>query len=81
NMSNSDELRHSDNTTLISPRHPDTLPHVYTRRQSTLSLLTVPSALLFHPTIRRTARISVIPAIEPNLAEHARIAAINLDDY
>ncbi|GKD76451.1 hypothetical protein Tco_1339072 [Tanacetum coccineum] len=80
-MSNSDELRHSDNTTLISPRHPDTLPRVYTRRQSTPSLLTVPSALLFHPTIRRTARISVIPAIEPNLAERARIAAINLDDY
>ncbi|GJS12026.1 putative reverse transcriptase domain-containing protein [Tanacetum coccineum] len=80
-MSNSDELRHSDNTTPISPRHPDTLPHMYTRRQSTLSLLTVPSALLFHPTIRRTARISVIPAIKPNLAERTRIAAINLDDY
>ncbi|GJV32230.1 hypothetical protein Tco_1392630 [Tanacetum coccineum] len=80
-MSNSDELRHSDNTTPISPRHPDTLPRVYTRRQSTPSLLTVPSALLFHPTIRRTARISVIPAIETNLAELARIAAINLDDY
>ncbi|GKF46508.1 hypothetical protein Tco_0136310, partial [Tanacetum coccineum] len=28
----------------------------------------------------RTARIS-IPPIEPNLAEHARISAINLDDY
>ncbi|GKD88221.1 hypothetical protein Tco_1363728, partial [Tanacetum coccineum] len=80
-MSNSDELRHSDNTTPISPKHPDTLPHVYTRRQSTPSLLIVPSALLFYPTIRHTARISVIPAIEPNLAERARIAAINLDDY
>ncbi|GJV65350.1 hypothetical protein Tco_1476178 [Tanacetum coccineum] len=80
-MSNSDELRHSDNTTPISPRHLDTLPRVYTGRQSTPSLLTVPSALLFHPTIRRTARISVIPAIELNLAERARIAAINLDDY
>ncbi|GKB15950.1 hypothetical protein Tco_0849873, partial [Tanacetum coccineum] len=56
-MSNSDELRHSDNTTPISPIHPDTLPHV------------------------RTIRISVIPAIEPNLAERARITAINLDDY
>ncbi|GJX44909.1 hypothetical protein Tco_0261585 [Tanacetum coccineum] len=32
------------------------------------------------PTIRRTARIS-IPPIEPNLAERARISAINLDDY
>ncbi|GJX48520.1 zf-CCHC domain-containing protein [Tanacetum coccineum] len=30
--------------------------------------------------IRRTARISILP-IEPNLAERARISAINLDDY
>ncbi|GJR25252.1 zf-CCHC domain-containing protein [Tanacetum coccineum] len=30
--------------------------------------------------IRRIARISVLP-IEPNLAERARISAINLDDY
>ncbi|GJS41460.1 putative reverse transcriptase domain-containing protein [Tanacetum coccineum] len=80
-MSNSDELRRSDNNTPISPRHPNTLPRVYTRRQSTPSLLMVPSALLFHPTIKRTARISVIPAIEPNLTEHSRITAINLDDY
>ncbi|GJW02709.1 hypothetical protein Tco_1561565, partial [Tanacetum coccineum] len=50
-----DELRHTDNTTLIPPRLPDILP-------------------------RRTARISVLP-IEPNLAERARISAINLDDY
>ncbi|GKF14395.1 hypothetical protein Tco_0055857, partial [Tanacetum coccineum] len=28
----------------------------------------------------RTARISILP-IEPNLAERARISAINLDDY
>ncbi|GJX03090.1 hypothetical protein Tco_0189006 [Tanacetum coccineum] len=55
-MSNSDELRHTDNTTLIPPRLPDTLP-------------------------RCTARISVLPDIEPNLAERARIFAINLDDY
>ncbi|GJW99240.1 hypothetical protein Tco_0181048 [Tanacetum coccineum] len=41
----------------------------------------VPSVLLFPPTIGRTARISVLPDIEPNLAEHARISAINLDDY
>ncbi|GJV50343.1 hypothetical protein Tco_1440555 [Tanacetum coccineum] len=34
----------------------------------------------FSTTIRRTARISVLP-IEPNLAERARISAINLDDY
>ncbi|GKC67074.1 hypothetical protein Tco_1099672, partial [Tanacetum coccineum] len=34
----------------------------------------------FPPTIRRTARISVLP-IEPNLAERARNSAINLDDY
>ncbi|GJW11996.1 reverse transcriptase domain-containing protein [Tanacetum coccineum] len=30
--------------------------------------------------VKRTARIS-IPPIEPNLAERARISAINLDDY
>ncbi|GKC19307.1 hypothetical protein Tco_1021457 [Tanacetum coccineum] len=72
-MSNLDELRHSDNTTPIPPRHPDTLLHVYTRRQPTPSLLSVP--------IRHTARISIIPAIKPSLAERARIAAISLDDY
>ncbi|GJR12404.1 hypothetical protein Tco_0795056 [Tanacetum coccineum] len=55
-MSNSDELRHTDNTTLVPPRLPDTLPQV------------------------RTARIT-IPPIEPNLAEHSRISAINLDDF
>ncbi|GKG04673.1 hypothetical protein Tco_0315060, partial [Tanacetum coccineum] len=79
-MSNLDELRHTDNTTLIPPRLPDTLPQVYHRRRPTLELLVLPSASLFSPTIRRTARISVLP-IEPNLAERARISAINLDDY
>ncbi|GKF21057.1 hypothetical protein Tco_0069695 [Tanacetum coccineum] len=54
-MSNSGELRHTDNTTL---------PFVST----------------FSPTIRRIAHISVLP-IEPNLAKHARIYTINLDDY
>ncbi|GJW28847.1 hypothetical protein Tco_0045722 [Tanacetum coccineum] len=80
-MSNSDELRHTNNTTLISPRHPDTLPQVYHKRRPTLGLLIVPSILPFPPTIRRTARISVLPNIEPNLAERARISAINLHDY
>ncbi|GKE04046.1 reverse transcriptase domain-containing protein, partial [Tanacetum coccineum] len=79
-MSNSDELRHTDNTTLIPPRLPDTLPQVYHRRRPTLGLLILPSVLSFPPTIRRTTRMSVLP-IEPNLAERARIAAINLDDY
>ncbi|GKC66490.1 hypothetical protein Tco_1099088 [Tanacetum coccineum] len=79
-MSNSDELRHTDNTTLIPPRLPDTLPQVYHRRRPTLGLLILPSVLPFPPTIRRTARMSVLP-IEPNLAERARISAINLDDY
>ncbi|GJZ16468.1 putative reverse transcriptase domain-containing protein [Tanacetum coccineum] len=79
-MSNSDELRHADNTTLVPPRLPDTLPQVYHRRRPTLGLLVLPSVLPNPPTIRRTARIS-IPPIEPNLAERARIAAINLDDY
>ncbi|GJR14857.1 hypothetical protein Tco_0797509, partial [Tanacetum coccineum] len=80
NMSNSDELRHTDNTTLVPPRFPDTLPQVYHRRRPTLGLLILPSISPFPPTIKRTARIS-IPPIEPNLAERARISAINLDDY
>ncbi|GJT13352.1 hypothetical protein Tco_0860394 [Tanacetum coccineum] len=79
-MSNSDELRHTDNTTRVPPRLPDTLPQVYHRRRSTLGLLILPHVSPFPPTIRRTARISVLP-IEPNLAERARISAINLDDY
>ncbi|GJW90873.1 hypothetical protein Tco_0168426 [Tanacetum coccineum] len=79
-MSNSDELRHTDNTTLVPPRLPDTLPQVYHRRRPTLGLLILPFVSLFPPTIRHTARIS-IPHIEPNLAERARISAINLDDY
>ncbi|GJX00486.1 hypothetical protein Tco_0184399 [Tanacetum coccineum] len=79
-MSNSDELRHTDNTTLIPPRLPDTLPQVYHRRRPTLGLLILPSVLPFPPTIRRIARMSILP-IEPNLAERARISAINLDDY
>ncbi|GKE76695.1 hypothetical protein Tco_1542815 [Tanacetum coccineum] len=79
-MSNSDELRHTDNTTLILPRLPDTLLQVYQKRCPTLRLLILPSVLSFSLTIRRTARISILP-IEPNLAERARISAINLDDY
>ncbi|GJV69590.1 hypothetical protein Tco_1485099 [Tanacetum coccineum] len=79
-MSNSEELRHTDNTTLVPPRLPDTLPQVYHRRRPTLGLLILPSVSPFPPTIRRTARIS-IPPIEPNLAERARISAVNLDDY
>ncbi|GJS86448.1 hypothetical protein Tco_0769084 [Tanacetum coccineum] len=80
NMSNSDELRHIDNTTLVPPRLPNTLPQVYHRRRPTLGLLILPSVPSFSPTIRRTVRMSVLP-IEPNLAERARISAINLDDY
>ncbi|GJY19987.1 hypothetical protein Tco_0392553 [Tanacetum coccineum] len=79
-MSNSDELRHTDNTTLVPPRLPDTLPQVYHRRRPTLGLLILPSVPSFSPTIRRTACISVLP-IEPNLAERAKISTINLDDY
>ncbi|GJX33092.1 hypothetical protein Tco_0242947, partial [Tanacetum coccineum] len=78
-MSNSDGLRHTDNTTLVPPRLPDALPQVYHRRRPFLGLLILPSVSPFPPTIRRTARIS-IPPIEPNLAERARISAINLDD-
>ncbi|GJS53515.1 hypothetical protein Tco_0626877 [Tanacetum coccineum] len=65
---------------MIPPRLPDTLLQVYHRRRPTLGLLILPSVLSSPPTIRRTARISVLP-IEPNLAERARISAINLDDY
>ncbi|GJT16044.1 hypothetical protein Tco_0874750 [Tanacetum coccineum] len=79
-MSNSDELRHTDNTTLVPPKLPDTLPQVYHRRRPTLGLLILPSVSTFSPTIRRTTRIFVLP-IEPNLAERARISAINLDDH
>ncbi|GKE98344.1 hypothetical protein Tco_0021695, partial [Tanacetum coccineum] len=79
-MWKSDELRHTDNTTLVPPRFPDTLPQVYHRRCPTLELLILPSVPSFSPTIRRTACMSVLP-IEPNLAERARISAINLDDY
>ncbi|GJT79274.1 putative nucleotidyltransferase, ribonuclease H [Tanacetum coccineum] len=79
-MSNSDELRHTDNTTLIPPRLPDTLSQVYHKRRPTLGLLILPSVSPFPLTIRRTTCIS-IPPIEPNLVERARIAAINLDDY
>ncbi|GJZ05220.1 putative reverse transcriptase domain-containing protein [Tanacetum coccineum] len=79
-MSTRMKLRHTDNTTLVPPRLPDTLPQVYHRRRPTLGLLILPSVSLFPLTIRRTARIS-IPPIEPNLAERVRIFAINLDDY
>ncbi|GJV32410.1 hypothetical protein Tco_1392810 [Tanacetum coccineum] len=61
---------------MVRPR----LPQVYHRRRPTLGLLILPSVSPFPPTIRHTARIS-IPPIEPNLAERARISAINLDDY
>ncbi|GKD69434.1 hypothetical protein Tco_1323524 [Tanacetum coccineum] len=79
-MSNSDELRHTDNTTLVPPRLPDTLSHVYHRRRPTLGLLVLPSVSPFPPIIRRTARMSVLP-IKPNLVEYARISTVNLDDY
>ncbi|GJX08385.1 putative reverse transcriptase domain-containing protein [Tanacetum coccineum] len=80
-MSYSDELIHSNGTTLIFPRYPDTLPYVYTRGHSTPRFSTLPPPLSSYPTSRRTARMSVIPVIEPDLAERARIAAFNLDDY
>ncbi|GKF37928.1 hypothetical protein Tco_0114686, partial [Tanacetum coccineum] len=79
-MFNSDELRHTDNTTLVPPRIPDILLQVYHRRRPTLGLLIFPSVSPFPLTIRCTARIS-IPPIKPNLAKRARISAVNLDDY
>ncbi|GKA03926.1 hypothetical protein Tco_0676707 [Tanacetum coccineum] len=80
-MSYSDELIHSNGTTPIFPRYPYTLPYVYTRGHSTLRFSTFPPPLSSYPTSRRTARMSVIPVIEMDLAERARIAAFNLDDY
>ncbi|GKE64720.1 hypothetical protein Tco_1518881, partial [Tanacetum coccineum] len=80
-MSNSDELRHTNNTTLVPPRFPDILPQVYHRRRPTLGLLILSSVSPFSLTIKRTARISFLPTIEPNLAKRARISAVNLDDY
>ncbi|GJT90682.1 hypothetical protein Tco_1079527 [Tanacetum coccineum] len=53
---------------------------MYHRRRPTLGLLILPSVSPFPLTIRRTAYIS-IPPIKLNLAERARISAINLDDY
>ncbi|GJW81809.1 hypothetical protein Tco_1496945 [Tanacetum coccineum] len=79
-MSNSIELRYTDNTTLVPPRLPDTLLQVYHRRRPTLGLLILPSVPSFSPIIKHTARISVLP-IKLNLVERARIYAINLDDY
>ncbi|GJY73055.1 putative reverse transcriptase domain-containing protein [Tanacetum coccineum] len=80
-MSYSDELIHSNGTTPIFPRYPDTLPYVYTRGHFTLRFSTLPPPLSSYPTSRHTARMSVIPVIELDLAERARIAAFNLDDY
>ncbi|GJV66371.1 putative reverse transcriptase domain-containing protein [Tanacetum coccineum] len=79
-MSNLDELRHTNNTTLVPPRFPDTLPQVYHRRRPSLGLLILPPVSPFPPTIRHTARISILP-IEPNLAKRARISTINLENY
>nr|GEW68766.1 reverse transcriptase domain-containing protein [Tanacetum cinerariifolium] len=79
-MSYSDELIHSNGTTLILLKYPDTLPYVYTRCHSTMIFSTLSPPLSSYPTRRRTARMSVIPVIEPDLTERARIAAFNLDD-
>ncbi|GJW10814.1 reverse transcriptase domain-containing protein [Tanacetum coccineum] len=62
-------------------RYPDTLPYVYTRGYATPRFSTLPPPLSSYPTSRRTARMSVIPVIELDLAKRARIASFNLDDY
>ncbi|GKE27256.1 hypothetical protein Tco_1442640 [Tanacetum coccineum] len=69
---------YTDSTTTIFPRFPDTLPYVYTRGHSTQRFPTLPSPS-FYP--KHTARMSVIPVLEPGLAERARISTINLDNY
>nr|GEX69250.1 Gag-Pol polyprotein [Tanacetum cinerariifolium] len=58
----------------------DTLPYVYTRSHTTRRSSTLPSSLPPHPT-RRTAHMSVIPVIKPNLAKRARISVFNLANY
>ncbi|GJY15964.1 hypothetical protein Tco_0386386 [Tanacetum coccineum] len=82
-LSTSEELdTNTDNTTLVPPRLPDTLPQVYHKRRPTLGLLIVgPSVspipspnyqtLPAHKSIRLLAKS----------AERARISTINLDDY
>ncbi|GJU01963.1 hypothetical protein Tco_1112301 [Tanacetum coccineum] len=81
-MSNSDELRHTDNTTLVPPRLPDTLLHVYHRRRPTLRLLILPSVLPFPQLVTYYSMSCFTPlSLKPNLVERARISAINLDDY
>ncbi|GJT68333.1 putative reverse transcriptase domain-containing protein [Tanacetum coccineum] len=80
-MSYSDELIYFNGTTPIFPRYPNTLPYVYTRGHSTSIFSTLPPPLSSYPTSRHTARMSVIPVVEPDLVECARIATFNLDDY
>ncbi|GJS35047.1 hypothetical protein Tco_0533429 [Tanacetum coccineum] len=46
-MWNSDELRHTDNTTQVPPRLPDTFLQVYHRRRPTLRLLILPTCQNF----------------------------------
>nr|GEX95815.1 retrotransposable element Tf2 [Tanacetum cinerariifolium] len=79
-MTYSDEMMDSDNTTMIFSRYPDALPYVYTRSHTTRRSSTLPSSLPPHPT-RRTARMFVIPVIEPNLTKRARIYVFNLASY
>ncbi|GJZ19598.1 hypothetical protein Tco_0556188 [Tanacetum coccineum] len=66
---------------MVPPDSRHISPEVYHKRRPTLGLLILPFVSPFSPTIRRTTRISFLPTIEPNLAERARISAINLDDY
>ncbi|GJS24258.1 hypothetical protein Tco_0452890 [Tanacetum coccineum] len=50
-------------------------------RRPTIGLLILLYVSPFSLTIKCTARISFLPTIEPDLAERARIFAVNLDDY
>nr|GEY51999.1 hypothetical protein [Tanacetum cinerariifolium] len=79
-MTYTDEMIDSDNTTLIFSRYPDAILYVYTRSHTTHRSSTLPSSLPPHPT-RRTARMSLIPVIEPNLAKRARIFVFNFANY
>ncbi|GJS13623.1 hypothetical protein Tco_0408095 [Tanacetum coccineum] len=66
-MSYSDEMMHSDDTTTIFPRYPDTLPYVYTRGYSTLRFSTLPQSLSSYPTSGRTARHPTSSPLSPHL--------------
>ncbi|GJS54701.1 hypothetical protein Tco_0628063 [Tanacetum coccineum] len=80
-MSNSDELRHTNNTTLVPPRLPDTLPQVYHRRHPILGLLILPIVSPF-PQYQTLPLVYLSHLLKPiSCRKRAQeLSAINLDD-